>query len=719
MSSSIERLSEDSSGGYQPSLSSDGRYVAFEGAASVGLFVLDRTTGLISEAPEGGTTANGYAYGKSASLSRNAGPHDGSISADGKKLVFESEASNGAFFRNSQIFVEDLATNVVTLVSTTSSEQLPDGDVSGATVSGNGNYAAFLSNSANLPGYTGAQQIYVKNLLTGELTLASADANGTPGARISPNNAGGSTNASLSYDGSLVLFRSTSPNFGSGPSIYIKSLVDGTLTNVSADAAYASDPSMSTDGTAVAYDGFGTNGLNGIFVSKGGHSTLVSTAADGTPGNGYSLNPKLSADGKYILFQSTATNLGPSDPAINGTNIETFVKDLVTGKVTLVFPKIGSETYSNPPSNGQAFSGDDSTAVFATGQGDLASGDTNDTLDAFAFSLPPSAIVPPSATPPAASGGGGATPGGNSAGPDASPPIVPNPPTNNSPAPRPQPALAFDPAITVSAGVVTLSGTISSGVSGVELFEGSMDLGAASIDPSAGTWTYSFHGDERTVTGIRAVATDQQGQQTAVSSGADLSIGIPGQPYSIEQDRFDGVTGAYLGSTYFRQNGAVYLQSSVTGDADGGSAVTYSEGTFFRRKSYSSFTDHYDAAGMLTQHVETNRSGSHNIEIDGNGVTTLSLRQDRFTELGGQTQFVFDPGVGHELITGFVVKGRGHDVVSLPDSDASRLASILAHAHTSGHGDTTISIGHGDTITFAGVSADGLRRHAGDFHFHA
>ena len=240
-----------------------------------------------------------------------------------------------------------------------------------------------------------------------------------------------------------------------------------------------------------------------------------------------------------------------------------------------------------------------------------------------------------------------------------------------------------------------------------------------SEDSSGGTWTYSFRGDERTVTGIRAVATDQQGQQTAVSSGTDVSIGISSQPYRIEQDRYDGVTGAYLGSTYLRQNGAVYLQSRVTGDADGGSAVTYSEGTFFRRKSYLSFTDHYDAAGMLTQHVEANRSGSHNIEIDGHGVTTLSLGQDTFTELGGQTQFVFDAGVGHELITGFVVKGGGHDVVSLPDSNASRLAGILAHAHTSGHGDTTISIGHGDTITFAGVSADGLRRHAGDFHFHA
>ena len=106
-----------------------------------------------------------------------------------------------------------------------------------------------------------------------------------------------------------------------------------------------------------------------------------------------------------------------------------------------------------------------------------------------------------------------------------------------------------------------------------------------------------------------------------------MSIGISSQPYSIEQDRYDGVTGAYLGSTYFRQNGAVYLQSSVTGDADGGSAVTYSEGTFFRRKSYFSFTDHYDAAGLLTQHVEANRSGSHNIEIDGHGVTALSLGQ--------------------------------------------------------------------------------------------
>ena len=95
------------------------------------------------------------------------------------------------------------------------------------------------------------------------------------------------------------------------------------------------------------------------------------------------------------------------------------------------------------------------------------------------------------------------------------------------------------------------------------------------------------------------------------------------------------------------------------------------------------------------------------------------LGADTFAANGTSTRFVLDHGIGDELITGFQVAGAGHDTVSLPNSDASRLANILADATSDGQGDTTIKIGQGDTVTFAGVSVAQLQKHAGDFVFHA
>ena len=79
---------------------------------------------------------------------------------------------------------------------------------------------------------------------------------------------------------------------------------------------------------------------------------------------------------------------------------------------------------------------------------------------------------------------------------------------------------------------------------------------------------------------------------------------------------------------------------------------------------------------------------------------------------------VFGPGLGAETIHGFNAAGRGHDTLDL-GSDAGKLAQILAHATGNGQGDTTLHLGHGDTITLTGVGVAELKHHKGDFAFHA
>ena len=288
------------------------------------------------------------------------------------------------------------------------------------------------------------------------------------------------------------------------------------------------------------------------------------------------------------------------------------------------------------------------------------------------------------------------------------------------PATLPGPTLAFNPSVSVFGATVTLTGTVSAaaGVKGVELFEGTTDLGAATLNPD-GTWSFAYHNGPGFHTELAAVATDQQGLQAEAPSSYDLTTGVTGQPFTVSQDSYDPTTSAYLGSTFFKRGGTVYLADSYTALPDGASTYSYGQGTFFANKGYSAFADTFDVDGNLEQHVESNKDGSHYIEIDANGQQATALGTDTLVDYADTTRFVFSQGVGTETLYGFQVAGTGHDAVSLPSTDAGRLGQILATAQGDGQGDTTIHFGQGDSVTFEGVTKAQLKAHRGDFTFTA
>ena len=190
--------------------------------------------------------------------------------------------------------------------------------------------------------------------------------------------------------------------------------------------------------------------------------------------------------------------------------------------------------------------------------------------------------------------------------PPSNNPLSNNPPTNNTPETLPPPTVAFDPTISVLGRTVTLTGTVAAGVSGVEISEGTTNLGAATLNGD-GTWSFAFAYEPGFHTGLHAVATDGQGLQTTAPSFFDLTTGIVGEPYRTNLDSYDPASDAYQGSTFFGRDGAVYLQNSYRALPNGGETYTYTAGSFFRHKAYSTFADSYDADGDLTTHVETNR----------------------------------------------------------------------------------------------------------------
>src|SRR5882672_3283248 len=310
--------------------SKDGTRVTFESGAtnlSLGatngnmhIFVKDLTTGAVTLVS---ADANG--------IQGNNSSQNFSLSPDGTKVVFGSSATNllANPTHTTHIFVKDLGTGAVTLVSTDGNGAEGDGVSSFPVFSPDGTAVAFVSKSTNLAAgaNNGNSEIYVKNLLTGAVTLVSTDASGVPGN-------GPSLLPMFSPDGSKVAFHSSSSNLTPGTSgnseVYVKNLASGAITLISTDvngtAANSNDSMLavfSPDGTKVAFESSATNLLLGgtsgqqVFVKDllTGEVTLMSADTNGVQGNSPNSDPNFSPDHKAVAFQSMANNLGVT----NGT----------------------------------------------------------------------------------------------------------------------------------------------------------------------------------------------------------------------------------------------------------------------------------------------------------------------------------------------------------------------------------------------------------------
>lgn len=315
-----ERVSVSSTGeegnnfSYWPAISGDGRFVAFHSSAdnltsdSPGcplpaavpalargcisqVFVHDRTsrtTSLVSVS--------------SAGEPGNANSQQAALSADGRYVAFQSSASNLGMEDGTHIYVRDRlagTTEVVSADSGSRGNQRP-------SISANGRYVAFSARRF-LPGLTDdpnciggippprcVDQIFVYDRVARTTTLASKGAGGEMGS-------GSSRGAAISADGSAVAFRSFATNLVPQDTdelqdMYVHDLRRGVTELIS-----------------VSTSGIKGNAASGD-VNDGG-------PAQGVKGIGY-----VSADGRYVAFQSEASNLVADDT--NGAS-DFFVRDRV------------------------------------------------------------------------------------------------------------------------------------------------------------------------------------------------------------------------------------------------------------------------------------------------------------------------------------------------------------------------------------------------------
>ena len=250
-------------GGFAPSVSADGRFVAFtsssehlvpgDGYASYDVFVWDGdsdTVSLVSATPAGGVTGDpGSPSDKPA------------ISDDGRYVAFHSVASDlvaGDTDNVPDVFVRDLVTGTTTLGSVGPRGARSDGDSTDPSLSGNGRYLAFASDARTFAGANAEHryEVYLRDLVTGTTRLLSAGPYGgaVDGASVTP---------VVSQNGQTVAYASTARQLLAGnpvgtSQVYAYDRVTGMTRRVSQGAVGAGDgdstsPAVSALGDVVAY----------------------------------------------------------------------------------------------------------------------------------------------------------------------------------------------------------------------------------------------------------------------------------------------------------------------------------------------------------------------------------------------------------------------------------------------------------------------------------
>jgi Tol biopolymer transport system component len=317
----------------------------------------------------------------------------GAISGDGRISAFVSNASNlvPGDTIGDDVFVHDRTTGVTTMVSVNSKGQRANQRSTVPSISGDGLWVVFVSNATNLDPFDidFRGDVYVHSLQTGKTRCVSVDANGI---------AAGGGWPSLSADGKLVAFNTIAAlnprdiNFDSD--IYVRDLATGVneLVSVSSSGAIANGgsgwPAISGDGRFVAFESLASNLVandsnraNDVFVHdrSTGVTERVSVDSSGLQGNDHSSACAINADGSFVMFMSYATNLVPND---NNLRSDVFVRDRVSGTTERVsVDSSGAE--GNGHSSSGSISGDGQFAAFDSLATNLVPVDTSGHLDVF------------------------------------------------------------------------------------------------------------------------------------------------------------------------------------------------------------------------------------------------------------------------------------------------------------------------------------------------
>ena len=369
-----------------------------------------------------GSPAGAHEWSARVSLDAAGGDPDSAsgspvISADGSTVAFTSVSSdlvagdaNGLW----DVFVRDLDAGTTTRVSVDTGGGDPDASSGAPAISADGDVVAFASLASDLvPGDTNDDwDVFVRDLDVGTTTLVTPD-------RFGADANGDSLWPAISADGSTVAFASEASDLLAGDTnglwdVFVRDLDTSTTVRGSVDSGAGNAngssyfPALSADGRTVAFESSATdmvpdtNGAVDVFVRDLDTNTTVRASVDTASGsaNGPSRAPAISADGRHVAFESVASDLAAGDA--NGL-VDVFVRDLDAATTTRVsVDATGGD--SNGGSNLPAIGADGRTVAFTSAASDVVPGDTNRLTDVFVRDLDTATTILASLDP----AGGGA-----------------------------------------------------------------------------------------------------------------------------------------------------------------------------------------------------------------------------------------------------------------------------------------------------------------------
>ncbi len=304
------------------SVSADGRYIAFvtyarlaeaDTDAASDVYVFDRMHQQVTFESAGAARAANCLH-----------PH---ISGDGRYVVYQADST--VVFRDRLQDDTRLA-----------------GDGRQPSVTDDGRTVVFTRHS----------HVYAMDVRSGETRRVNLDVpapNGTTVSSISP---------SASADGRYVAFAAIPPFAGPRPpasDVFVRD----TQTHGTRHVGHGWSPSISGDGRYIVFVG-PSDGLNHVFLAdlQTGATRLVTTSVKRGRANGSSANPRLSANGRFIVFQSEASDLVPEEDI----NLlwDVFLHDRVTGTTSRISGDPGGVWME--PSIGPAIDGSGSIVAFSS-----------------------------------------------------------------------------------------------------------------------------------------------------------------------------------------------------------------------------------------------------------------------------------------------------------------------------------------------------------------
>ena len=333
---------------------------------------------------QAGEPVKAVSLGARVGLGAAGGSFCPSLSADGRLVVFVSQAdnlvTNDDLGLNLDVFVRELETGRLTLVSVaTNGWGGAEADANYPSISSNGQFVAFSSAAGNLVSNdtNGSSDVFVRDLGSGITTLVSAGRDGLPPARSSL----GSRHPLISTDGRWVFFESTAfLVFGSllNNDVYVRDLqsnltqivsvrLSGDLGSNSGEQAELC--SITPDARMAAFVCNGTNivsaNLNSYFevyvrdLTAG--LTLWASSNVGTyySGSPYKcMNAVLSDDGRAIAFKAASGFGPPTETAL------LFRHDLSSGATRLVASNSLASTWPQLSADSRYLAFDDGGSVF-------------------------------------------------------------------------------------------------------------------------------------------------------------------------------------------------------------------------------------------------------------------------------------------------------------------------------------------------------------------